>query len=306
MRTRAIYTLAASLALVLALSFLLMSDVIPRAVLLKGDSGNPIVFKTRQTHGLLMAYGAFLFAQLALAAATRRARIAWSVLALLAAANGLLVVPGATGYLVLGALVLYLGFVWQGWRGIALALCAGAAAVIVLISVPGPFKERVHRIQDEIVQWQPGVANEVSSVGTRLEFYRVSLKVVANRPFLGHGTGSFAAAFAENTRGQDVVQSGNPHNEYLHIMVQLGLVGLAGLFILFWTHWQLAPALATPLERHLARGLLLAMLVGCLFNSWLMDHVEGLHYAWLTGLLFAGRKSPDRVMRPPSPVTVSG
>jgi hypothetical protein len=32
------------------------------------------------------------------------------------------------------------------------------------------------------------------------------------------------------------------------------------------------------------------MAVGCLFNSWLMDHTEGLLFAWLTGVLFAGHR----------------
>jgi hypothetical protein len=30
------------------------------------------------------------------------------------------------------------------------------------------------------------------------------------------------------------------------------------------------------------------MAVGCLFVSLLLDHAEGLFYAWLSGLLFAG------------------
>ena len=38
----------------------------------------------------------------------------------------------------------------------------------------------------------------------------------------------------------------------------------------------------------LARGLLITIAVGCLLNSLLMDHVEGLFFAWATGLLFAG------------------
>jgi hypothetical protein len=28
--------------------------------------------------------------------------------------------------------------------------------------------------------------------------------------------------------------------------------------------------------------------VGCLFNSFLLDHTESLFYAWMSGLLFAG------------------
>jgi hypothetical protein len=69
------------------------------------------------------------------------------------------------------------------------------------------------------------------------------------------------------------------------------MVGLAGLLYLFLTHWRLAPAVASPLEFRLARALILMMAVGCLFNSWLLDHTEGLLYAWLSGLLFAGLQS---------------
>ncbi|MGH8623536.1 MAG: O-antigen ligase family protein, partial [Burkholderiales bacterium] len=129
--------------------------------------------------------------------------------------------------------------------------------------------------------------------GQRLEFYRVSLEIVKDRPLLGHGTGSFASAYAEKMKGQRALLTRNPHNEYLHLMVQLGLAGLAALLYLFWTHWRSTPRLPTPTERHLARGLVLTMAVGCLFNSWLMDHTEGLLYAWLAGLLFAGLKSTE-------------
>ena len=38
-------------------------------------------------------------------------------------------------------------------------------------------------------------------------------------------------------------------------------------------------------------GLLLAIVVACLFNSMLLDHTEGLFYAWLTGVLFGGLES---------------
>jgi O-antigen ligase len=35
----------------------------------------------------------------------------------------------------------------------------------------------------------------------------------------------------------------------------------------------------------------LTMAIGCLFNSLLLDHTEGLLYAWLTGVLYAGLQS---------------
>jgi O-antigen ligase len=83
----------------------------------------------------------------------------------------------------------------------------------------------------------------------------------------------------------------NPHSEYLMIAVQTGLIGVGLLLDLFWQQWRLAPRLTSPMECHLARGLVLTIAAGCLFNSLLLDHTEGLLFAWLTGVLYAGLQS---------------
>jgi O-antigen ligase len=293
MRMRALYALAASLALVLVISFLFMTDIVPDAEFMAGDSGYPVVFKGRQTHGPLMAFGAFLFFHLARGAATARMRVFWLALSVLALINGTLVVQGMTGYLVFAVLALYLGYLASGWRGLAGALTAAAAVVTVLVLVPGAFQARIARVQAEVEQWRPGLSDINNSVGTRIELYRIGMEIARERPLLGHGTGSYAKAFQERSGQEHRRRVRNPHSEYLNVTVQLGLGGLAGLLYLFVMHWRLAPAVASPLECHLARALILMMAVGCLFNSWLLDHTEGLFYAWLTGLLFAGLRGDE-------------
>jgi uncharacterized membrane protein YccC len=71
-------------------------------------------------------------------------------------------------------------------------------------------------------------------------------------------------------------------------MAQLVRVGLALLLHVFYQQWRLAPRLPAPMETNLARGMVIAIAMGCLFNSLLLDHTEGLLFAWLTGLLFGG------------------
>ncbi len=88
-----------------------------------------------------------------------------------------------------------------------------------------------------------------------------------------------------------VSPTSNPHNEYLLITVQLGVVGLGVLLYLFYTQLRLAAYLPGLLERNLARGLVLTVMTTCLFNSSLLDHGEGIFYAWMSGLLFAGLNS---------------
>jgi hypothetical protein len=75
------------------------------------------------------------------------------------------------------------------------------------------------------------------------------------------------------------------------ITVQTGLVGLAALLWLFWQQWRYALQLPTPLERNLAQGLVLMMILICMLNSSLLDHTEGLLFAWMTALLYGGLES---------------
>jgi O-antigen ligase len=121
----------------------------------------------------------------------------------------------------------------------------------------------------------------------RMEFYRSSVNIIREHPLFGAGTGSFPAAYAAAVAGKQMGGTVNPHNEYLLIATQLGMIGLACLLFLFYTQWRLAARLE-PLYRDLARGIVLVFVVGCLFNSLLLDHTEGLLFAWATGLLFAG------------------
>jgi O-antigen ligase len=81
---------------------------------------------------------------------------------------------------------------------------------------------------------------------------------------------------------------GQPENQYLLTAVQLGVFGLAALLALFAAQWRLAALLATRTETDIARGLVIFMVVGCLFNSFLLDHTEALFYAWLSGWLISG------------------
>lgn len=291
-RRCALLGFAVSLGLTLVLSYLLAAGVpFPRWMVL-GDTSNPAVFKQYLTHGILLAFGAFLFAQLAFAASTPKQRAFWAVAALLAAANVLIMMQGRTGHLVLILLALYLGFAWRGWRGLAISGAAVTVMVTALIYVPGTFQERYGLTAGDHASSKASKGAQVSNK-QRLDFYRTSLAIIREHPLLGIGTGGFPRAYADKTRGTDVVQTRNPHNEYLYIAAQLGIVGLAALLWLFAQHWRESARLASPLECRLSRGLLLAIAFACLFNSLLLDHTEGLLYAWLTGMLFGGLKSSE-------------
>ena len=288
-RVKALHVLAISLAVTVLLSYLTLFGLRPAWPVFTGDATDPTVFKLRTAHNFLVAFGAFLFAWLAVSAATRRMQLAWGTLAILAAVNVLFMVQGATGYVILGTLMLLFIAQRYGWRGLALA-CAGLAiAFTALVSLPSKFQARIQSIQQEITQWRIDEPATTSS-GHRLEFYRNTLDIIAAHPLAGVGTGGFPQAYAKQVQGTGKLETHNPHNEFLHLAAQIGILGALALVALFWVQWRSARHLDTPMTRGLAQGLVVTMVIGCMVNSLLFDHTEGLFYAWLTGLLFASYK----------------
>ncbi len=289
-RRRALLAFAAALVLTLVLSYLTWAGLLSKGILVLGDQAKPEVFKKYLTQNILMAFGAFLFAHFALGARTRGSRVAWSLLALLAAINVVLMVPGRSGQLILAVLAVYFAYsVWR-WSGTLLATAGVVAIGAALILGFAPANNRLALLLDEWNTWQPGIDSQ-SSMGQRLGYFQNSLLIVRDHPVIGVGTGGFARAYADQVAGTTLEPTVNPHNEYLNVAVQLGVIGLSALLYLFYCIWRLAPALPTAFELHLARGLIITIATGCLLNSLLMDHVEGLFFAWITGVLFAGLKS---------------
>jgi O-antigen ligase len=279
----------AALALMILISYLLWLGVIPPNKLLHitpDDAYTP--FKHRITHSFLMAFGAYLFALRARLERRRPVRILFAALSIAALGNVLFIVSGRTGYVV--ALVLSAYFLIAGWRWRGVA----AAAVVFLVlcgavylmpsSVP---HQRLAMMAEEITKWQPG-RPEATAVGYRLEFYRNSLLLIGEHPLFGVGTGGFTGAYASLVKGSGMDATVNPHNEYLMVAVQLGVVGLMVMLWLFMTQWRKASDLPEGFERPAAKGLVLLILSASMVTSTLIDHTEGLFFVWMSALLFAG------------------
>ena len=224
-RERGITAFLASMLVTLVLSYLVWLGLLTGNAWLKGTRLDPVVFKTHITHNVFMAFAAFLLAQAALDAKTRRGRIALAALCAAAIANVLLMVPGRTGIIVL--LVLFVYFLVRGLRarGLAIAgLALTALAVIVIASPESMVHRRFTLADEEFAQWRAGVPPDAtSSVGQRLEFLRNTLEIIGKNPALGVGTGGFGKAYADRVAGTGAAGTRNPHNEILLIVVQFGI-----------------------------------------------------------------------------------
>lgn len=285
-RGRALSGFAIGLALTLALSYALWFGLLSPGGLIKGDPSNPFVFKKHITHNILMAFGAFLFMMLAWTSKNSRWRWGWSALAILAVGNVMLMVQGRTGYIILAALTILLLHVRWGGRGIAAAIVLVSTAFIGAYAVSTSFHQRIDQAVVNAQNWSPEVPAH-DAVTERLEFYLNTIEIIREHPVLGVGTGGFAQAYAQHVVHKGLAPTRNPHNQYLLIMAQVGVVGVMLLLWLFVQQWLAAEALSEPGYRMLARGLVLTIAIGCVFNALLIDHTEKLVYCWFSGLFYS-------------------
>jgi O-antigen ligase len=286
-RKRAVFSMATALTLTLLLSFALWLGALPDVPFIQGHRYNPNVFKNYLTQNVLMAYGALVFFVLARRSQSISHRAFWVIASVLASINVLFMVHGRTGYLVLAAMVLIALFQTLRWRGVLLAVGSIALVCALGFASSGAFRERMELAIKETENWNPAEAS-TTSVGQRLEFYRNTVEMIRTHPIIGLGTGGFPKAYATMVAGTDRNVARNPHSQYLLITAELGVIGLFAFLFFLFQHARTSVRLADPTEQILARGSLALMLVGCLFNSFLLDHTEGVFFCWLTGMLFAG------------------
>lgn len=293
-RQRALGLFIAAIVLNLIVSYALANDIVDRIPGLPGASYYPVGFKMSTTHGLLVSLGAFACLLLAREVTTTAARAPLIGLAVLCTHNVLFISWGRTAYVVLAMLLAYfIVSTLRGWRSIAVAALVVMGIFSAAYLTSASFSERVQEITRDATRWEPGTADKTST-GQRIGYYRTTLQIIGEHPFTGVGTGGFTQAYAEKVRGTDAPATKNPHNEYLMIGAQLGIPGIALLVVLYGSIWFTAPGLGSRLERDLARGLAAAMAVSSLFNSVLMDHTEGMLFAWAVALLYAGYRRGEK------------
>ena len=73
-----------------------------------------------------------------------------------------------------------------------------------------------------------------NSKDIRYVFVQESLNKIFEKPFLGHGTGSFGTIFKNDIDSGDYFNKHTtPHNQYLYVWFELGIIGLGLLLMIF-------------------------------------------------------------------------
>lgn len=207
---------------------------------------------------------------------------------------------GRTTYVMLLALFVFFVLTQlkgaKQWLAIAILIIGTMSVLILNSKVQTRFEQVV--IDSQTAQTATTVEQNFTSSGLRIGFWRGSIEIFKQHPILGTGIGTWADGYRkyiDRTPGTPsiAVTGGNPHQEYLLMASQLGVVGL-GLFLAWLARCIHATRRLGRSERIAAQSLLVAFIVGCWFNSFLFDSATGHFFCLGLGILFAGYTATNR------------
>ena len=261
---------------------LLISYLMYFGILDLNKLGDPSL-KSRITHSICISFFAFFCAHKAYDGKHYR-KLYW-VLLVLCMYNLFFMVEGRTGQLIAVLLVLLFGM----QRFTKKVLLLTVLIMTMLLALFLTFSDKAARINEGIASTQAYLQSHPEktefSMGQRFTFWKYSLKLIAEKPLLGYGTGSFANEY-QRVASSELFVTKNPHNEFLMIGVQLGLLGLSIYLGFLISQYHSAKKLLNK-EKWFAQGILLSLVVTSFFNTPLMDHAEGHWFTIMIALCFA-------------------
>jgi O-antigen ligase len=185
---------------------------------------------------------------------------------------------------VLLCLLFFLKYLTMSWRSVLWILGLVLMFAVAWLSA-SDLRLRVIGTVDDINAFSQG--QQISDDGIRLEMYSVTSKIIAEKPWTGHGIATFSSQYKKYSKGLPSEGTRTPHNDYLFYAAEIGLIGLAALLWIWLTQltvaWKIGGAPGMWL------GMLgVAIMVGGMFNAALRDAVFGMPFMILLAIPLAG------------------
>lgn len=241
------------------------------------------IFQNYIIQGIIFSFYSFL----CLYVAKKNTSLLYYLLSLLSLCNVLFINDSRAAYIliiILAALSLYKIITQNKYRVIILIVFTASLST----QISSNFENRVTRIADSANLISENNYN--SSLGKRYIWAQIAGRNFLNSPILGLGVGSYQESvinyFKDSSPSNfDIYVTNNPHNEFLSINSQLGVLGSI-LFVGFLV------LLSRDSKNNIfAQGITVVVIVSSIFNSAFYDNMLGLFLIIIIGLLYNTNKN---------------
>tara|TARA_B100000795_G_scaffold268928_1_gene256922 strand:- start:1684 stop:2820 length:1137 start_codon:yes stop_codon:yes gene_type:complete len=130
--------------------------------------------------------------------------------------------------------------------------------------------------------------NRFTPIGLRITYAKNSWKIIKENPLIGAGTGDFPSEYIRIDKMYPSSQpvTTNPHNMYILILVELGLIGLISMLSIFYYQIKLSFKSQNRFIRNAGITLPLLFLVLMLSDSYILGHFTTLMFVFFSSFLY--------------------
>ena len=207
-------------------------------------------------------------------------------------ANILFISTGRSGYVFLVVIAGYGAFFWAKNRFQTNLMAVGVAIasigiILTVFLVNETTQREINKAFNNIET--AFESQELTSMGIRVVMWKNSLDLIQAKPLLGSGAGAFKYDYKALVDGQDGWRSkpvDDPHQQYLHIAAEHGLIGLV-LFLFSVLGWLFSKVPHNPKFYVAGISILLWTLANGFANGHFSAFVEG-RFLWIVSSRFSG------------------
>ena len=249
------------------------------------------VFGDYITQNVMMAFFTVIATHKFFHSEIKSQKLFWGGAAVLSVVSISHLSQGRTGLVLLA--VGLLAYVLLANRGKAL-LGSLLGMVLVLGIAFGSSDLLQDRFSLALVEAQRHDVDNMSSIGHRLYNYKITPHLIAEKPFLGHGTGAYHTEICRFVEKQEWCKFFNwhPHNQFLFFGADHGFLGIALYVLLILSLYHAALKSPNSEAKLLLFSLTSILLVDSLFNSPLFSSRESQFFAYMIALFVSMSQRP--------------
>ena len=170
-----------------------------------------------------------------------------------------------------------------------------SVGLIALISITSynfspVFHERIQMASHEIVNYDANSGLD-TSIGLRINFLLNSWEIFNSSPLIGVGTGDFPDEYkvinAVNT--PNATETSQPHNMYMLILTQLGLIGLISFLWMFYLQFKIALESDNNSLRNIGIAIPILFLTIMWSDSYLLGHYTSNLFILFSSFIYSNR-----------------
>lgn len=248
------------------------------------------VFRSNVTQSIVFALAAFLSLWFAFQYRALARKWVFYAVAVIFLLNIATLTPGRSGYVVSLVLIVWSFAMWRGFKGVLIGFIAALCIGVIAFNASPSVHNRMMKGVNEINNFS--TSTEESSLGIRMVLYKTTLDMIRENPVLGIGTGGFKQRFsaiaAQKYTGWRASPAEDPHNQYLFVTVENGLIGLATFLFLLFTIVKYC--MRGGIYGKMAAGCVLAWCATSLFSGHFRTFPEGHLIAFIVGILMVSRQ----------------